>query len=421
MHAATLLPVNGTPQFVHGINCGWFEGQYDHDIGINPLHPEWGCWYDPVKVQQYLQDMKNMNANVVRIWLHENKEGLVLDGTGHVTGLDPTFVTNLDDLVARAGALGLTIYMTLNGGDADWVMNVSKQTSYLENAVKPMASRYRGSRTIFAYDVMNEIEGVVGGPDGNYDTGATWDQARAYIVAASAAIRSVDSGRLITCSSGWHGYANLQKGYFSGLGLDFYDCHVYDDGGFVPDASALGLDKPVILGEHGQTTGRTSNSIQNNSCAGFLQSTSAGGWAGHAIWHYDHAASTDIHRMLNSDGSWRPVGVTMRDFVYTPPVPPPIPVAPTNLKASTKGQPPKHIKLTWTQSSTPGVTANKIYRSSPNPSGPYTLLVAISPATTSYVDGYEGVNSGQTYYYFVTAVNSSGESGGSIAAGAIAR
>lgn len=318
-HAVTLLPVNGTPQFVHGINLGWFEGQYDHDIGINPLHPEWGTWYDPVKVQAYLEDIRDMNVNVVRIWLHENKEGLTLDGAGNVTGLDPTFVTNLDDLVARAGALGLTLYMTLNGGDPDWVSDAGKQTSYLDNAVKPMASRYQGSNTIFAYDVMNEIESVVGGPDGNYGAGATWGQARDYITAAAAAIRSVDPGRLITCSSGWHGCSNLQKGYFSGLGLDFYDCHVYDDAGSIPDASALGVDKPVILGEHGHTGKSKGDALQNESAIFFLYNTSAGGWAGHAIWQYDHPGSTDTHRMLNSDGSWRQVGFTMRDFVYMPP------------------------------------------------------------------------------------------------------
>lgn len=318
-HAVTLLPVNGGPQFVHGINMGWFDGQYDHDIGVNPLHPEWGTWYDPTKVQQYLEDANAMNANVVRIWLNENKEGLVLDGSGNVTGLDPTFVTNLDDLVARAGSVGITIYMTLNGGDSDWVTDVAKQTSYLENAVKPMAARYQGSAAIFAYDVMNEIESVVGGPDGNWGVGATWDQARAYITAASAAIRSVDPGRLITASSGWHGYANLQKGYFSGLGLDFYDCHVYDDAGFIPDAATLGLDKPVILGEHGHTGGGNNDERQNESLIYFLYNLSAGGWAGHAVWHYDYPGSTNTHRMVNADGSWRPVGFTMRDFVYLPP------------------------------------------------------------------------------------------------------
>lgn len=419
--AAELLTVNGTQQYVHGVNCGWFDGQYDHDIGLNPLHPEWGTWYNPAKVQQYFQDMRNMNANVVRIWLNEGKEGLVLDSTGHVLGLDATFVTNMDDLVNRAQSVGLALYLTLNGGDSDWVISESKRTSYLENAVKPLVTRYKGRSIIFAYDVMNEIESVVGGSDGNWGEGATWDQARAYISAAAAAIHSVDPGRLVTCSSGWHGLANLQNGYFSGLGLDFYDGHVYDDKGYVPDASSLGLDKPVILGEHGQTSTRNSDTIQDTSCKGFLNNTVAGGWAGHAIWHYDHAGSTDVHRMLNADASWRRVCYTMRDFTYNPPPPPPSPSAPTNLQTSTKGQPPKHIKLTWTQSTTAGVSSNKVYRSSPASTGPYALQAILSPADTEYVDGYPLVNSGQTYYYYVTAVNSAGESPASNVAGATAR
>jgi hypothetical protein len=79
------------------------------------------------------------------------------------------------------------------------------------------------------------------------------------------------------------------------------------------------------------------------------------------------------------------------------------PAAPTNLKAT--GQ-KRRITLSWTQSSSSGVTANRIYRSQTN-GGPYTLLKAISPATT-YTDS--GLTTGTTWYYVVTAVSGGGES-----------
>jgi fibronectin type 3 domain-containing protein len=63
----------------------------------------------------------------------------------------------------------------------------------------------------------------------------------------------------------------------------------------------------------------------------------------------------------------------------------------------------KQIKLTWTQSTSPNITNNKIYRATRS-GGPYTLVTTVSP-TTSYND--TGLNSGTTYYYVVTAVNSS--------------
>ncbi|MDE3100573.1 MAG: hypothetical protein KGJ88_13975, partial [Verrucomicrobiota bacterium] len=63
---------------------------------------------------------------------------------------------------------------------------------------------------------------------------------------------------------------------------------------------------------------------------------------------------------------------------------------------------PGHIQLTWTQSSSPNITSNNIYRSTTS-GGPYTLVTTLS-AATSYTDS--GLGRGATYYYVVTAVNS---------------
>ena len=83
---------------------------------------------------------------------------------------------------------------------------------------------------------------------------------------------------------------------------------------------------------------------------------------------------------------------------------PPPPAAPTNLKASSKTT--GRVSLTWTQSVTPGVTLNNIYRTRTGTYGP-TPIAQIS-ARTSYVD--KRVKSGTTYCYEVAAVSSGGES-----------
>jgi hypothetical protein len=181
--SAQLLPINSTNTFAKGANLPWLDGQYDHDIGINPLHPSWGCSYNSAHMNQHLADMHNMGITVVRLWLNENKQGLLLDGNGNVTGLNSTFLTNLDNIIQLATQNGIYMYLTLNGGDPDWVTNTTKQASYVNNAVTPLAIRYKGNKHIFAYDVMNEIDGVVGGSLGNYGSGATWAQAQAYITA----------------------------------------------------------------------------------------------------------------------------------------------------------------------------------------------------------------------------------------------
>ena len=80
------------------------------------------------------------------------------------------------------------------------------------------------------------------------------------------------------------------------------------------------------------------------------------------------------------------------------------PAAPTALVASAAKW---KINLRWTQSTSSGVTQNKVYRSTTS-GGPYSLLATLS-ATTTYSDS--NVGAGQTYYYVITAVNGGGQSG----------
>ncbi|NLH98145.1 MAG: S8 family serine peptidase [Chthonomonadales bacterium] len=87
-----------------------------------------------------------------------------------------------------------------------------------------------------------------------------------------------------------------------------------------------------------------------------------------------------------------------------PPAPEP-PAAPTNLSA-TAGT--NYITLKWTQSSSPNVVQNKVYRSTSSSSG-FTCIATLN-ATTTYTNS--GLPRRTRYYYKVTAVNADGlESG----------
>src|ERR1700722_8625172 len=82
---------------------------------------------------------------------------------------------------------------------------------------------------------------------------------------------------------------------------------------------------------------------------------------------------------------------------------PTAPAAPLNLTATGGNQ---QISLAWTASI--GATTYNVKRAATN-GGPYTTVAA--PAGTSYTD--TTVTNGTTYYYVVTAVSTSGESGNS--------
>jgi fibronectin type 3 domain-containing protein len=67
------------------------------------------------------------------------------------------------------------------------------------------------------------------------------------------------------------------------------------------------------------------------------------------------------------------------------------------------------VTLTWTQSTSTGLTGNNVYRGTVS-GGPYTLLTATPlPASTTYLD--TTVVSSTTYYYVVTALAGTVESG----------
>jgi len=157
---------------------------------------------------------------------------------------------------------------------------------------------------------------VVGAPDANHGTGATWAQAQAYISATVSAIHSVDPGRLATCSTGWNKWNNLA--HFKGLGLDFYDFHDYENAPSFPTAASLGMDKPIYIGGCGQaaTSSYWDDTLQNNCELAALNSALSGGYAGVGIWDYNFPGSPEIYSMVNTNGSWRPVCYTIQGWNY---------------------------------------------------------------------------------------------------------
>jgi fibronectin type 3 domain-containing protein len=90
-----------------------------------------------------------------------------------------------------------------------------------------------------------------------------------------------------------------------------------------------------------------------------------------------------------------------------------LPAAPTGLTANASG--PRKIKLQWTQSTSSGVTSNRVYQTV----GGSTTLIATINATTTYTNS--GLSSRTNYCYYVTAVTNSGESAPSTQACATAK
>src|SRR5579862_7868780 len=79
--------------------------------------------------------------------------------------------------------------------------------------------------------------------------------------------------------------------------------------------------------------------------------------------------------------------------------------SPLSISLSGSGAQPHLVSLAWSETSS-GVVGYNVY-SSTQPSGPATKLTSTPVATTAYTD--TTVQSGQTYYYWVTALDASGD------------
>jgi len=303
--------INGS--FIKGCNLAWENGDYNNWLGADPTEPSYGIDYNSGDLNSYMANMHNMGITVLRVWINEGDMGDTIDGNDNVTGVTSTWSSNFANMVQLAANNHIQLYITLNNGRADWLEKTSQAAAYLNNALIPLVKQYKGNSSIFAIDLMNEIDGVVQGSLGNYTTtGATWAQAQSYIKTFAAAVHNADSSRKVTCSTGWHQWNNLS--YFKGLGLDFYDFHNYQDTPSFPSASSLGMDKPIYIGECGQGTQTWSDSIQNTCELDALNSANSQGYAGVGIWDYGYAGDTEIFCMINSNGSNREVCATIQNW-----------------------------------------------------------------------------------------------------------
>jgi hypothetical protein len=323
-------PASGglSDQFIFGVNVGWFEGEYGHDLGP-ALRSNDGPWYDPLMVSLYLRDIKNVGFQVVRFWLMEGAEGWIVDNDGILIGLHNTFLRNLDDLVRRAGNEGLLLYLcfTNQWGRANGdgivacpspVQNERQRTAYLEHAVRQITDRFGGNRTIWAFDAFNEIESEVR-EDARCPVSA--DMAKDFVKSTVRVIKAADPTRKVSSGSGWEGWTPIRNGYYQDLGLDFYDNHVQEDNEHLPSVSELNLDRRIFLGEISQRTEVDDEDLQRRSVLGLMQGAIDKGYKGCFVWRYGprvnwrKGTASNWHELLREDGTRKLAVAEIKEFI----------------------------------------------------------------------------------------------------------
>lgn len=321
------LPRSG---FWVGYNEAWFGPNYGTWLTSNPYYnaPSQFPMTQSV-IESWFAGMAQGKAKIVRIWLFPQLQGIVLGPTSpRAQSLTPDFATNLITVLELAKKHGLMVYVTiLNGNDMTAAVGVpalenfyynllanhyGERDAFKTNILGPVLSvlnwfnrAYPG--VIYALDLMNEIEAAL---NSQYFP-RFWEDARSWIRDMAGFVKSRSPWLAVTSSAGWeYSVLEITMGLFSGLGLDFYDLHVYRDSGKYSGLTALckkvRADKvPIILGEFGQKSEVYDDNLQYVVTANFLHDASTHCFSAALAWKYEETIQTWLTHM-RPDGTFRP-------------------------------------------------------------------------------------------------------------------
>lgn len=328
---AEVLPPMTTQQFLIGYNEAWFAGNFGTDYTTG---------WDLAHVQKTFDGIAKAGGHVVRLWLWEVPQGITLaDKAPRTRSVSPELIEHLDTTLAEARKRGLWVYLTLL--DANTIARfveplhtygvnllnntAGEQDAFNANALAPVLAVLDAHKdNVFAIDVINEIQAA-------YKNGVFPDSTngpRAFIQREVAFIKAKSPWVKVTASAGWPddffktgAQYDIANGFYSGLGLDFYDLHVFADSGTFTGATAVcnraAVDGvTVYLGEFGQGSNAVDDTVQYSATASFLNNAKALCFKGAFAWRYDAAELKWAY--VRPDGSHRPAVSVMQVFGSQP-------------------------------------------------------------------------------------------------------
>lgn len=305
-----------------GFNQGWVIHKWGRDLSTD---------FDPADWRRLLRRTREAGGTVLRVWLCEGlaKEGVVWDGTRPL-GTDPAFERNVQALIDLARAERVRIFWTLfdgnwpdswpRGGIEHWRHYNVLSNKYGEGdlfkarVLGPLLDLMEAAPDVtWGLDLMNEVQGSVK----TWMWSDGWRGARRWVADWTAFTHARAPGVRVTASSGHHTSAtDILAGRFDGLGLDFYDLHVYADNGRIPRGDELARyararRRPLVLGEFGQKSTRNDPALQARVTRAFLADAARLRFLAALAWRLEDYQTNGRHfTFFEEDGTPRPaVGI----------------------------------------------------------------------------------------------------------------
>ncbi len=310
------------PKFVLGYNEGWFGNHFGSGLTSN---------FKSSYVDEVFKSIKAAGGDVVRVWLFEKEQGIKLgQHTPQSRGVDSQMLINISKILDIARKRKVFVYITLFDGNdmpsgrspqRDYYFNLlnnkfGEADAFRRNVLKPVLHVLNKHRdVIYGLDLMNEIEATLV----RFYWVNTWHSPRGWMQGMRQYIKAYSPWLKVTTSSGWHiSYVTIPSGFFSGLGLDFYDMHLYADNNLevLPLGSICNRARkdnvPIILGEFGQLSKRQDDGLQERTTRMFLSIVRGSCFSGALAWRFDK--SENWWNYQRADGSLRPAGKLMQSF-----------------------------------------------------------------------------------------------------------
>lgn len=214
-----------------------------------------------------IRELSRGEMSVARVWLCADGRACPEFGPdGTVTGYDDDFFDDVDTLLNASRRTGVRLILVMLdftaaeqarvvagvriGGRADLFRDRRVRQSFFDNALRPFLDRYAGRPEIAAIEPVNEFEWVIEEVPERIPVGVDvvpLKDAREFVRQFADLVHQRSPGYAVTLGVARRAWTRL----WTGLGVDSYGVHWYDNGGeeFPFQPCPEDLDAPCFIGE----------------------------------------------------------------------------------------------------------------------------------------------------------------------------
>ena len=300
--------------FLLGCNYPWTllngVSNYGRDVGATPDGIHTGLSTRRDLVAHDFASMRSLGLDVLRWFVFcDGRAGIRFDAHGMPAGLTEHAFADLDvavDLAARNDLLlipvlfdylwmfnrienrddrGNLVYSAPGHGEV--MKSAAGRRALMDRIILPVLDRYAASKSIFAWEFMNEPDWVVSGPDldrMNVPDPIGFEEYCSLVREAGVEVHARTSARY---TLGTARAQSLVRWSRANLGVDFLQVHAYEDfwkrghdvsiRGKRPED--LGVDLPVVVGEY---------PVNGEGMDGFVDEVERNGFAGALFWSFNN-------------------------------------------------------------------------------------------------------------------------------------